>query len=215
MADAKAAYYVEPGAKLSQGDLVKDVPWGLLPDPTTVCRPNNKDAEHGKAYYTPRHLTKQGGVAFGGGTELIHAQARLGMAMVLWHDCEIDKFEEKEKPKEDWFAAVAPVLPLSLIQQADQRERVVAGDRIQLFPLPPLEPVNLPDSFVDLRHIWSVKQTLLTDRVASLGDVGRNALYEHLFTFLTRNRIRETVLCPACLATIKSADVFEAVAGED
>lgn len=214
MPESKSAFYLEPGSKLSQGDLARNIPWGLIPAPLAVCRPNDKTKDEGGSFYAPHDRIRKGGEAFSNGRdETIHASGRLGMALVLWEDCEIDKFEKKKQPPEKWFVAVAPVLPSSRFPP-DIWEGVRAGERTQFFHLPALAAKGFDESYADLRYIWSVKQTLLVDRAATLGDIARRALYDHLFWFLTNRRLRDKVLCTHCLTTLPASDLFEVSQGE-
>jgi len=208
-------FYVEAGSKLSQGDIVADVPWGIVPDPISVCRPNDPKNSEGKAFYAPHHQTRRGGDAFHNGrVELVHARAKLGRVMVLWHDCEIDKFEEKGMSADKWFAGVAPIIPPDHFP-SEVWDKIATGDRLQFFPLPPIASVGLPaGSCVDLRYVWPVRQSLLSKRLASLGTPARLALYDHLFSFLTHRRLRDKVLCPSCHDVIGAEDLFEATADE-
>lgn len=59
-------------------------------------------------------------------------------------------------------------------------------------------------SYVDLRHIWPVRQSLLKARLATLSDLARLALFDHLFSFLTRKRLRDSILCPSCHEKIEA-----------
>jgi hypothetical protein len=118
-----ASFFAPPGAKLSQGDIVHDVPWGVLDAPVIVCRPRVPLNTKGIADYAqPHECARQ--PAFTRGPELVHARAgRPGPAVVLWEDCEIDKFEELGEPFAKWFVAVCPIFPLTTIRSPDGRER--------------------------------------------------------------------------------------------
>lgn len=188
--------------RLSQGDLVKAVPWGLIDVPVLVCRPSDATQLSGKANYAP---VKAEGYQ---GLKSIHAAASIGPAMVLWHDCQIDKFANQGKPEEKWFAAVAPILPLARV--GDMTEAVRSGQRRAFFFLPAYPAIGLDqDSYVDLRHIWSIKQGALSGRFGTLSPVAREGLYAHLFTFLTSRRLKDAVKCPACQSLIPMAELAE------
>jgi hypothetical protein len=208
-------FYAAPGPKLSQGDFVDDVPWGLVPDPLLVCRPKDESQQSGGAFYAPYQEVARGGPAFAKErAEIVHARAKLGAGIVLWHDCEIDKFEEKGQPPEKWFAAVAPVILPSVFPK-EIWEGITAGERLQFFPLQPLASAGWPTgACVDLRHIWPVRQSLLTKRIAALLAPGRQALFDHLFSFLTHRRLRDAVLCPNCHETISASDLFESTTAD-
>jgi hypothetical protein len=103
-----ADFYASLAGRLSQSDLVRGVPWGLIDAPVTTCQPDAPDRQDGKARY---RLVGPEGFK---GARIVHAKAQVGEVMVLWHDCQIDKFENQGKPREKWFAAIAPVRPLSV-----------------------------------------------------------------------------------------------------
>lgn len=173
-------FYVALDPKLSQGDIVVGVPWGLIDDPVTVCQPADRSKPQGKATYAPVEAKGFKGI------QSVHAAAQLGTVMVLWHDCQIDKFENQRRPPEKWFTAVAPVLP---IPTGDAGQAIAAGTRRAFFPLPAYPAIGLNQpSYVDLRHVWPVKQSLLTERKGALSNAAKQALYAHLFTFLTQRR---------------------------
>jgi hypothetical protein len=205
----ESTFYLEPGSRLSQGDLIRDIPWGLIPGPVAICRPRDKSKSEGGAFYAPHERIRQGGTAFAGGRdEVIHASGYLGMGLVLWEDCEIDKFEKKQQPPEKWFVAIAPVLPSSNFPP-EIWEGIKAGERTQFFHLAALDSKGLSESYADLRYIWSVKQSILKNRVVTLSDTVRRALYDHLFWFLTSRRLRDTVLCTHCFEPLAARELFE------
>lgn len=153
MPEPESAFYREPGAKLSQGDLVRNTPWGLVPDSLSVCRPKDATKAEGGAFYSPHARIKQGGGAFSSGRqETIHASGYLGTALVLWEDCEIDKFENKGQPPDKWFVAIAPIHAATKFQP-NVFEGVRAGERAQYFHLPALAAKGLEESYVDLRMV--------------------------------------------------------------
>ena len=145
--------------------------------------------------------------------QTIHARGQLGLAMVLWHGCEIDKFKEQGRPEERWYAAVAPVLPLDKHEMAF-RNGVAAGERAPYFFVPANDPLGIPVSYVDLRNIWSVKQSLLVDRIATLSDPGLHSLYSHLFGFLTAMTLASSTACPHCSKPVSLADLVVRPEGE-
>jgi hypothetical protein len=124
--------------------------------------------------------------------------------LVLWDSCEIDKASNRGRGPEDQFAAVAPIVPLSVVGDEESRRDIVAGKRFSAFPLPG-EAGNVleADSFVDLRYIVPVQQSLLlSQRVGAVAPGTLEAFFAHLFAFLTRRRFQEDVHCPACGAAV-------------
>jgi hypothetical protein len=187
-------FYAPLSPKLSQGDIVANVPWGLIDDPVTVYRPEDRSKPEGKARYASLATLKPPFKT----TETIGARAQLGLGMVVWHDCQIDKFESQGKPATKWFAAIAPVVPL---QEADAAaaEAVRAGRRRAFFYLPAFTQIGIEkDSYVDLRHVWSLRQSLLVDRRGTLSPNARMALYAQLFTFLTQRSYESEIQCVHC-----------------
>lgn len=116
--------------------------------------------------------------------------------MIVWPDCQIDKFFEQKRDEDRWFAGVAPVLPLASLAE-EVRHGIRASRRRMYFYVPANDPLEIPESYVDLRHIWSVKQALLKKRVAALTADTQAAFYAQLFSFFTYQRLREPT-CPKC-----------------
>lgn len=205
-----AEFFGPLGDRLSQGDIVAGIPWGLIDAPVTVCRPDDRSKPEGKARYAPATDLKP---PFKG-IELVLAKAQLGLGMVLWHDCQIDKFENQQKPPDKWFAAVAPVIAL---QQTDAlaAQAVKEGRRRAFFYLPAFPAIGLAqESYVDLRHIWPMKQSLLSDRKGTLAPTARTDLYSHLFSFLTQRQLGPDVTCTHCGKLTPTAEPLKNLADE-
>lgn len=196
-------WYATLGDDLSQGDIVDIVPGGLIEAPLTICQPLNR-SEQGKANYAPlAALTKRRGVEF------IHAKGDVGLGMVIWPDCQIDKFKNQSRPEGEWFTAVAPVFPIAKIGDTAVHAKVLALNRAQFFPLPAKPPHIPTDSYVDLRHIWPVRYSLLRDRKLALSREARDALAFHLFWFQTEVRVTPSVPCPHCSKPVDSSAFFQ------
>lgn len=193
----EASFYVAPSSVLNQGDIVDHVPWGLIEAPTTLCRPNNRTKSTGTAFYgsvtdlkDPRPWAHD--------PEFLHGLGWNGLAMVLWHGCQLDKWKNKDIETGDdknrqsrAFAGVAPILSLDCYEHAEGRPDIMSRKHYAFFPLPAVktEARQIPASYVDFRYIWSVRQSILTNRLVSLTDEPRLSLFEHLFTFFTRFRL--------------------------
>lgn len=202
MASDAEGFYLPPADRLSQGDILQELPWGLIPDPLIICRPNDRTATSGKAQFSSSGLTpKAGQPHWQPETEFIHAAARNAYGIVMWHDCQIDSWLNKGRANAEQaaFAGVAPVLPLAGLPPT-LHDGIRKGDHRTFFFLPPfaIGDVTLPESIVDVRYIWSIKQSLLTPRLASISDTARLSLYGHLFTFLTRKRLSIERKCVHC-----------------
>jgi hypothetical protein len=209
--------YVVADGDLSQGDIVEDIPWGLIEAPFSICRPDNAKLQQGSAKYGPLDGFSK---PFDRGTEILHTKAQVSVALVLWHGCQIDKFKQLGKPLGKWFAAIAPVFELArFVTRADEQANVRAGKHRAYFPLPAFvsDQYSLPESYVDLRYIWSVRQQPLTEfRQARLSPAYLPALYAHLFTFFTRLSLpEESLVCNHCGRQIDLQDILPSVAEND
>jgi len=199
---------------LSQGDIVTNAPWGLIEAPLSICRPQNATETAGKAKYGPPSGHSHPPAFSQQRPENIHLKGHLGLAMVLWHDCQIDKFKEQGKPVEKWLTAIAPIVPMTANSDPALVASVREGRRRAFFHLPEFTDQRLPESYVDLRYILSVKQTLLTERITTLSTESREDLYRTLFQFLTARRIVAESVCPHCSSPI-DLSVFMTRADDD
>ena len=205
-----ADFFGPLGDRLSQGDIVAGIPWGLIDAPVTVCRPDDRSKPDGKARYAPAVDLKP---PFKG-IELVFAKAQLGLGMVIWHDCQLDKFEHQQRPPEKWFAAVAPVLPLQLSDSV-AAQAVRDGRKRAFFFLPAYSAIGIAqESYVDLRHIWPMKQVLLGDRKGTLGSTARSEFYSHLFSFLTQRQLGPDVTCIHCGKLTPAAESLKNLADD-
>ena len=197
-------WYAPLGGELSQGDIVRDIPFGLIDAPLTVCQPNNTDPAGKSKYWPFSQLPKRRSVEF------LHAKfgPELGLGIVVWPDCQIDKRKNQRRPEKEWFAAVAPVVPLEKLASS-LHDKVKSFDRPQWFPLPAREPEPAQDSYVDLRHIWPVRYSLLADRVIALSETAKRAFKEQRFWFDTEVRLQPEVECPHCHKSVDSALFFQ------
>ena len=209
---SEEAAFVPYGEHLSQGDVVNGVPWGAVDAPLTICRPNNAQLEKGRANYATLSATKRPFHSSHDKREIVHARAGYGLGVVLWHDCEIDDHVHRGRPVSKAVAAVAPIFDMvGRIGREEDRQAIRSLRRSALFPVQRFESEGnrFGEAYVDLRLIWSVKQSLLIgNRVATMSAGTLAALYSHLFTFLTRKRLAEKGICPVCDAVFDVADVL-------
>jgi len=207
-ASSEANPYDTIGGPLDQGDIVLDVPWGLVSAPVAVCRPvQGLNATSGKANFAPCDDVRD---AFRkkDPREIVHAIANRGPVLVLWHGCQIDKFAEAGK-QDKAFAAIVPILPMTLLNETDWAA-VRDGQHMSRFHLPGFSTneVVMPESYADLRHVWPIRQRALRRRVVTLSKHARADLYGHLFTFLTRLTPAERASCPNCKTLLPSEMFF-------
>lgn len=204
-------FYRPPPELLSQGDIIEKVPWGLIEAPITLCRPDNNILQGKSRHSTadPWHMpgAPKPWARAGNPPERIHAIGWDGRAMVLWHDCQISKAENQDRNRpEKEFAGVAPILPLSKLQAKNSEDLAILqagirnGANHSYFFLPAVETdaLSLPDSYVNFRYVWSIRQSALTRRPLSLEVDQLMSLYGSLFTFLTRFRLDVDPRCPSC-----------------
>jgi len=202
------SFYENLHPKLSQGDILRDLPWGEVEVPITICRPDQPKNAEGKARYGPPENMNPGAYRKML-PELLHVTTLRARAIVLWHDCQLDKFEEKGRPRAKWFTTVSPVFPLDDMEEA-ARQIVREGGRRAFFYMPANPDVGIEtESYVDLRYTLPFRYSLLESRrVTTLSKEARNSLYIQMFRFLTALRPATSVDCPHCKASIPVAQFF-------
>lgn len=95
-------------------------------------------------------------------------------------------------------------------------DHIRQGRRRAFFPIPAYPGVGVAeDGYVDLRHLWPVKQSLLLRRIGTLSPLARSNLYAHLFTFLTQRRPSVELTCPACQASVPFENLFPSTTEEE
>lgn len=205
LTDRAPAFFRDLRDDLAQGDIIADVPRGFVDD-TAVCRVD-QGRDYGRAKFLPadQHTSPKAHERKNA-DDAIHLKVKLGFAMVLWPDCQIDGFANKAREgtnnvkADKMFAGVAPLIDLNLYKESEH-DRIKAGNRAALFYVPGFDDLNIPESVVDLRRILPVKQSLLlAGRVASVTDTVRDAMGPHLSWFFTelRHGLGERVGCPSC-----------------
>jgi hypothetical protein len=175
-------------------------------EPLIVCRLTNAKYTTGPGKAAVATACNPPAFSTQSGKEVIHVQARPAKVVVLWENCQIDKFKNQKpsRPEDEWFAAVAPIFPMTTIPTDEHRRAIIEMRNESRFPLPgaPDSPIA-EDSYIDFRYIAPVRQGVL--RANRAGTVSRqtlDALYGHLFGFLTGRRILDAVSCPACGAQV-------------
>jgi hypothetical protein len=201
VSEALDEWYTDVSPDLSQGDIVRFVPQGLIDAPMTICQPADNSAQVGKARYSviDKSYSQRKGV-------FLHARFSMGLGIVVWPDCQIDKGKNQKRPEREWFAALAPVFPITKLDPS-LHDNVRTFGRAQYFPLP-AKADDLPESYVDLRYIWPVRYSLLADRITALTQEARQAFALHRFWFDTGAQINENINCPHCQKLIKSSSLL-------
>jgi hypothetical protein len=102
------------------------------------------------------------------------------LAIVLTHDCEIDKSPARAS------VLLAQVRPLAGVPD-DQRQGFRHNTRHRAFYLPQCNHID-QESYADLRAITTIRVAALgsVERIASMNEDGRRMLREQLFRFFTR-----------------------------
>lgn len=198
--------------QLSQGDIVTGIPAVVLEHPLEICRKTGRPNE---AKVQP--LASAEPPAFHKlDVEILHARGRKpGFGMVIWDDCQIDdKLNQGRKDPSRWFVSVAPIFPITIFPE-NKRAAVIDGRRYPFFHLPQHPGRDLPESYVDLRMMWPIKQAALTGRLTSLSDGAREALHMHLFRFLTGRSFVVEPKCGTCGAMVDPQVMFEKTEEEE
>ena len=173
--------YEQPRQALSQGDIPVGIPI-VWPTQRRVTISKRDEATY--AVVEPSEDRTVGSVS------LTVANRKHSQAIVITHDCEIDKQHVRG-------VTVCPVTPLS--QLTSKSQDLVRRNRVySRLHLPAFRDV-LTESFVDFDQLSTVDKTLAgeCERIISLSDTGRQALYAQFVRWLTRWELRE-VMCPSC-----------------
>jgi hypothetical protein len=114
---------------------------------------------------------------------LAHGEVR--HALVLSHDCDLDK------PRGNQRVLVAPIATIAGLEPMLQRT-ILEQRHLALMPLPALSPLG--DSYADLRLIAAIPREVVLDekRVASLTDEARERLQAQILKFLFRREPEPT-----------------------
>lgn len=160
-----------PGPELSQGDLFDLVPSVYVHDLGYMSKTDTNKYS----------LLRNRPESFKLDAE--HAATAMAIrrpAIVITHDCEIDK------PHSRATLLMASVRPLAKIRKED-REGFRDNTRHRAFYLPET-PYLTGENYADLRTVTTVRRDVLEtlQKLASMGEDGRRMLREQLFRFFTR-----------------------------
>lgn len=174
--------YSEPIAgDFRQGDIFRDTLslWLADPDPPAL-RP--RTGKGGLTNYSPHSMASPppGGFRWQD-REYVLAEAKMALAIVLTHDCEIEN-DENER-----YRQVALIRPLMGVPDPDDRQVIVEGRNLGRLYLPAQDRIGLPESYVDFRAITTLRRAALhTDRrIAGLSDYGRTVLQAAIIGYFT------------------------------
>ena len=161
--------------ELSQGDLLSLILVGTAVVPhTALARGPTKKGGGENWIPSPWKPSEGNGIGY------FLARGRNADVIVLSEDCEIDK-DGGTAP-----VLVAPVFPLSLIQDQSRRDDVLNGKRYPFLPLPAIDGV-IEHSYADLRCINYVDRKAITqsDRKTSMTENGVHNLRLQIIAFFT------------------------------
>jgi hypothetical protein len=172
------------GPELSQGDLVELVPSVWVEDLGYLSKTADGPPRFRLHRGRPESLKDER-------PHPANAMNVRAPAVVLTHDCEIDKDDQQKGS-----ILVGLVRALDGVTGEDDQEGIRQYTRHRAFYLPASErnerdseeDVYLQqESYIDLRRITSIRRgTLDEQRRAAMNDDGRLMLQEHLFRFFTR-----------------------------
>ena len=129
--------------------------------------------------------------------QAVVASCKRAKALLLSHDCEIDKPSVK-----NWI--VAPVVPLPVIPGSAHGD--IKKNKVFSFLYLPSYRDILEESVVVLNHLTTLDQEFVrgANRILSLSDLGRRALYAQHIRWLTRWQLSE-IRCPNCDASFNAS----------
>jgi hypothetical protein len=176
--------YILKRAEVSQGDIYKAVPSVFIPSRpiTAVRRETVGGGKQALMPYTEDGPPPAGGFQWELRDTPVVSDGRLALAILLTHDCEIDK-----KGRDD-LRLVALIRPWASISES-AASNIRLGNRRRFFYLAPqLDGPALDESYVDFRRITTVRGSALPEahRVLSLSDAMRDALREAFIRYVTR-----------------------------
>jgi hypothetical protein len=165
--------------RLSQGDILADVPFCLPVSPIAPLR--ETQLKGGRVAW---EASSRGALTrLKAHTLATHVDR---YALVVSHDCELDK--PKPNP-----VLVAPVLPIHTLTP-DMQAKVLSQDSRSALPLP--EVPGIGTMYAELRYVTALPNEFAraARRVASMGPEGKARLSAQLVLFLLRLRIPEDAL---------------------
>ena len=170
-------FYRPADAQLCQGDILERVPHLVMKEQP---RPLRKRTSSGnKIVYEMEELAEGTLPTTSDEDLLVPAACQISRAMLLTHDCEIDKDKKHRN--------VALIRPLPSSMGAKDRITIQENRRFPFFHLP-AGGEKLLEGYVDFRRICTVSPQWIDSatRLASLTDGARQAMLLQLFRFLTR-----------------------------
>ena len=174
-------YYTAPVPRdFRQGDIYRDVLHIMLTEPEfAVLRTFQAKGGRTQVFlHGPGNPPKDG--FHWESKERVVAEGQLRMAIVLTHDCEIENADSRE------HRLIGLLRPLDRLGSGDQ-EIIIQGRHFGRLYLPAWSEVGLPESYLDLRRITTLRNDALPgeNRIASMADFGRELLQAAIIRYLT------------------------------
>ncbi|MDP9236712.1 MAG: hypothetical protein M3P30_04815 [Chloroflexota bacterium] len=173
-------YYVTPiEGDFRQGDIYTDTLHLVLSEPGWIVA-REFSAKGGRTQlftHTPDDPPKS---PLTWEKERVIAEGQLGMAIVLTHDCEIAHDDSRS------HRLVGLVRPLGTLTPTDAAV-IVSGAHLGRLYIPAWTSVGLPESYLDLRRITTLREDALPlgNRIASMSDYGRRVLQVAVIRYIT------------------------------
>jgi hypothetical protein len=170
-------FYRPTDPQLCQGDILERVPHLVLKEQPRPLRKTTLPSN--RIVYEMEELPEGALPTTPDDGLLVPAACHVSRAMLLTHDCEIDK------DKKHRTVVLIRQLPGSM--PAQDRVTIQENRRFPFFHLP-AGGDNLPESYVDFRRVCTVSPQWVDSatRLASLSHGARQAMLLQLFRFLTR-----------------------------
>jgi len=174
-------YYVRPiPGELRQGDIYRDVLHLMLSTAGfQVLRTRQAKGNRVEVFLHDQDHAPSDGFHWDN-KEPVVAEGQLRLGIVLTHDCEIENEDNKR------HRLIGLLRRLDLLSAADQ-ETIIEGRHYGRMYLPVWEEVGMPESYLDLRRVTTLRGDSLPEdqRIASLTDLGRNVLQAAIIRYLT------------------------------
>lgn len=160
---------------LSQGDVIDQALFTVAIDPPQFL---GRRESHGDRFWLEENNEVD---PDGDGLRKMVVKAHVFPALIVSHSCEIDKNQKSTKR-----ILVSPVVPIDMLHDREQVQRVLALRSKALFPL-----VDIPilgTCYTDFRRITPVqiRSLLAAGRHGSMTPEGRSRLHMHLIAFFAR-----------------------------
>ena len=177
MADAASWWAPHLRSELSQGDVLSPVLIGAAQLPVVYLSKGPVLKGNVQTWTPPSVFAPNPGDGLGN----FLGKGRVNHALIVSHDCEIDK------PRRGSRVLIVPVSPLTNVVDAVGRQAIIEQKRYASIPLPGLP--SLGDCYADFRLLMWIDRKIIEDagkRVASMTDEAVILLQARPVGFFTR-----------------------------